>query len=105
MTKSIQRLVLCIKYDVEHGVYYSNTWQVVFEYGQLGCVRVEQELKVEGSSVSVSMSGNANGRDRNEEMYSSVLKALESESEQRFLKKKPTKNKTKKLMLTLEQFC
>ena len=73
-------------------------------YGQLGCVRVEQELKAEGSSVSVSMSGNANGRDRNEEIYSGVLKALESESGQRFFKKKQTKNKNKKLMLTLEQF-
>lgn len=71
--------------------------------GQLGCVRVEQELKAEGRSFSVSMSGNANGRDRNEETYRGVLKALESESGQRFLKKKQTKNK--KLMLTLEQFC
>lgn len=48
---------------------------------------------MESSSVSVSMSGNANGRDRNEEMYGGVLKALESESGQIFLKKKQTKNK------------
>jgi len=44
-------------------------------YGQLGCVRAEQELKADGSSVSVVMPGNANGRDRSEEMYG-VLKAL-----------------------------
>lgn len=61
--------------------------------GQLGCIRLEQKLKAESSSVSVSMSGNANGRDRNEEMYGGVLKALESESGQIFLKKKQTKNK------------
>lgn len=42
--------------------------------------------RAEGSSVSVSMSGNANGRDRNEEMYVGVLKTLESESGERFLK-------------------
>lgn len=38
----------------------------------------------EGSSVSVSVSGNANGRARNEEMYGGVLKTLESESGQIF---------------------
>lgn len=58
-------------------------------------------MKAGGSSVSV----NANSGDRNEEMYGGVLKALEPESGQRFLKKKQTKNKIKKLMLTLKQFC
>lgn len=38
----------------------------------------------EGSSVSVSVSGNANGRARTEETYGDVLKTLESESGQRF---------------------
>lgn len=40
--------------------------------------------RAEGSSVSVSMSGNANGGDRNEEMYGDVLKTLESASGQIF---------------------
>lgn len=40
--------------------------------------------RAEGNSVSVSMSGNANGRDRNEETYGGGLKTLESESGQIF---------------------
>lgn len=60
-------------------------------YGQLGCVSIEQELKAEGSFISVAVSGNANGRDRNKEMYGGVLTALESESGQRFFKKKQKK--------------
>mgnify|MGYP001853311755 CR=1 len=41
--------------------------------GQLEYVRIDQEVKAEGSSVSVSMSGNANGRARNKEMYGVLL--------------------------------
>lgn len=43
------------------------------------------------------MSGNANDRDRNEEMYGGVLKELELEPGQSFFKKKQTKLKRKSL--------
>lgn len=41
--------------------------------GQLEYVRIDQELKAEGSCASVSMSGNANSRARNKEMYGVLL--------------------------------
>lgn len=70
-------------------------------YGQLGCIRVEQDLKAEGSSVSVWMSGNANNRARNEEMYGVVLNKHLNLSQDGDLKK-INKNKNTKLMLNLE---
>lgn len=41
--------------------------------GQLEYVRIDQELKAEGSSISVSMSENANSRARNKEMCGVLL--------------------------------
>lgn len=88
--------------NIEFMITTPGKWSLII-YGQLACVRVEQELKAESTSVSVSMCGSANFRDRSEKMYGGVLKALESESGERLLKKKESKNKPKKLILTLQQ--